>query len=158
VDTVYWEIFIGMAITSAGMGMAMSPATNSIMGSLPVRKAGVGSAMNDTTRQVGGALGVAILGSIMNTTYLHTVGKLSQNPGPALPESALHAIRSSIQGAHIVAEQIPDPAISQKIADTANTGFVSGMTDAFLVASIIMVVASLVTLVILPSHVRPAAE
>jgi len=158
VNTVYWEVFIGMAITSAGMGMAMSPATNSIMGSLPVRKAGVGSAMNDTTRQVGGALGVAILGTIMNTTYLHTVGKLSHNPGPALPESALHAIRSSVQSAHIVAERIADPTISQKIADTANKGFVSGMADAFLVASILMVVASLVTLVILPSQVRPPME
>ena len=158
VNTAYWEILIGMVITSGGMGMAMSPATNSIMGSLPLRKAGVGSAMNDTTRQVGGALGVAILGSIMNTTYVHTVDKLSHNPGPALPEPVLHAIRSSIQGAHIAAERIPDPAISQRIVDTANTGFVSGMTDAFLVAAIIMVVASLVTLAILPSQVRPAAE
>ena len=158
VNTAYWEILIGMLITSGGMGMAMSPATNSIMGSLPLRKAGVGSAMNDTTRQVGGALGVAILGSIMNTTYVHTVDKLSHNPGPALPEPVLHAIRSSIQGAHIAAERIPDPAISQRIVDTANTGFVSGMTDAFLVAAIIMVVASLVTLAILPSQVRPAAE
>lgn len=157
-DTPYWEFLIGMLITSGGMGMAMSPATNSIMGSLPVRKAGVGSAMNDTNRQVGGALGVAILGTVMNTTYLHTVGKLSHNPGPALPESAVHAIRSSIQGAHIVAEQIPDPTISQKIVDTANTGFVSGMSDAMLVASIIMIVATLVTLFILPSRVRPAAD
>jgi len=158
VNTAYWGVLIGMAITSAGMGTAMSPATNSIMGSLPVRKAGVGSAMNDTTRQVGGALGVAILGTIMNTTYLHTVGKLSHNPGVALPGPVLDAVRSSIQSAHIVAQRIPDAALSQKIADTANKGFVSGMADAFLVASIIMLVASLVTLVILPSQVRPAME
>jgi hypothetical protein len=44
-----------------GMGLAMAPATDSIMGSLPTAKAGVGSAMNTTTRQVGGALGVAVL-------------------------------------------------------------------------------------------------
>ena len=47
-----------------GMGLAMAPATESIMGSLPPEKAGVGSAMNDTTREIGGALGVAIIGSI----------------------------------------------------------------------------------------------
>jgi hypothetical protein len=114
--------------------------------------------MNDTTRQVEGALGVAILGTIMNTTYLRTIGKVSHNSGPALPETALHGIRPSIQGAHIVAQQIPDPRLSQKIIDTANIGFVSGMAHAFLVAFIIMVTASLATLVILPSQVRPATE
>ena len=39
------------------------------MGSLPLAKAGVGSAMNDTTRQIGGALGVAVLGSILASSY-----------------------------------------------------------------------------------------
>ena len=48
---------------------SMAPATESIMGSLPPAKAGVGSAMNDTTRQMGGALGVAVLGSILATSY-----------------------------------------------------------------------------------------
>jgi len=51
----------------------MSPATNSIMGSIPVNKAGVGSAMNDTTRQVGGALSVATLGTLLNSTYISQV-------------------------------------------------------------------------------------
>jgi EmrB/QacA subfamily drug resistance transporter len=158
VNTAYWIVLIGMSIMATGMGTAMSPATNSIMGSLPVRKAGVGSAMNDTTRQVGGALGVAILGTITNTTYLNAVDKLTHNPVPALPESAVHAIRNSIQSAHIVAERIPDPSLSQQIIDTSNKGFVSGIMDAFLVAFIIMLIASLVTLVILPSQVRPPME
>ena len=59
------------------MGLAMAPATESIMGSLPLAKAGVGSAMNDTTRQIGGALGVAILGSIFASSYAtHIVSSL----------------------------------------------------------------------------------
>ncbi len=56
-------------IMGVGMGNVMSPATESIMGSLPREKAGVGSAMNDTTRQVGGAVGVAVLGSILSSHY-----------------------------------------------------------------------------------------
>ena len=55
------------------MGLAMAPATDSIMGSLPPEKAGVGSAMNDTTREIGGALGVAILGSITAAVYSSTI-------------------------------------------------------------------------------------
>ena len=46
-------------LMAVGMGLAMAPATESVMGSLPREKAGVGSAVNDTTRQMGGALGVA---------------------------------------------------------------------------------------------------
>ncbi|MCU1370519.1 MAG: drug resistance transporter, partial [Ilumatobacteraceae bacterium] len=58
------QILLGL-----GIALAMAPATESIMGSLPRSKAGVGSAMNDTTRQMGGALGVAIIGSILATSY-----------------------------------------------------------------------------------------
>ena len=59
--------------SASGMGLAMAPATDSIMGSLPREKAGVGSAVNDTTREVGGALGVAILGSILAASYSSTM-------------------------------------------------------------------------------------
>ena len=58
-----------LVILGVGMGFAMAPATDSIMGSLPPEKAGVGSAVNDTTREIGGALGVAILGSITASSY-----------------------------------------------------------------------------------------
>ena len=53
----------------AGMGLAMAPATEAIMGSLPPAKAGIGSAMNDVVREVGGTLGVAVLGSVLASAY-----------------------------------------------------------------------------------------
>ena len=53
-----------MMMMAVGMALTMAPATDSIMGSLPLAKAGVGSAVNDTTRQIGGALGVAVIGSV----------------------------------------------------------------------------------------------
>ena len=62
-----------LTIVGIGMGLAMAPATDSIMGSLPPEKAGVGSAMNDTTREIGGALGVAILGSVITGVYGSTI-------------------------------------------------------------------------------------
>ena len=62
-------MLIALIVLAVGMALVMPPATESIMGSLPLAKAGVGSAVNDTTRQVGGALGVAVLGSVMMSTY-----------------------------------------------------------------------------------------
>jgi predicted MFS family arabinose efflux permease len=105
VDTSYGMLVIVMCIISMGMGLTMSPATNSIMGSLPVNKAGIGSAMNDTTRLLGGALGVAVLGTIMNNLY---IAKINDTLSGALSSSPqlLEAARSSIQGAHFAAQQI----------------------------------------------------
>ena len=155
VDTPYPVLLGGMALVSAGMGTAMSPATNSIMGSVPVKKAGVGSAMNDTTRQVGGALGVAVLGTIANTEYLNATAALKTSiAGIPGSEEIYAGVRSSIQGAHIVAEKMPDPGLAQGILDVANQGFVSGMVDGLLIASIVMALTALVTFVILPRDVR----
>jgi EmrB/QacA subfamily drug resistance transporter len=157
VDTPYWILLIGLCILPMGMGTAMSPATNSVMGSVPVNKAGVGSAMNDTTRQVGGALGIAVLGTVLNGIYLNKLDGLSEQ-FPMLPDEALEGIESSIQGAHMVAERIPDPTVSQTIIDVANHAFVTGMNDAFLVGCIIMMVTAVLTFIILPRDVQPSQE
>jgi DHA2 family multidrug resistance protein-like MFS transporter len=156
VDTSYLNIAIAMSITSLGIGMTMSPATNSVMGSIPVSQSGIGSAMNNTTRQIGAALGVAILGSILNATYITRIDAVSW---PAqLPAEAMEAIRNSIQGAHIVAQQVPVPQLAQMIIDQSNEAFTAGSAHALLVAAIILAITAIITLIILPSRVRGPKE
>ena len=100
IDTGYGRVALALAILGAGMGTAMAPATDSIMGSLPLAKAGVGSAMNDTTRQIGGALGVAILGSILASSYGAAmdpvVSQLASHPLPTSPPIRSVARRRSL--------------------------------------------------------------
>jgi EmrB/QacA subfamily drug resistance transporter len=158
VDTSYPVLLISMMVLSTGMAMAMSPATNSIMGSVPVRKAGVGSAMNNAARQVGGALGVAVLGTLMNNIYVSKVDAFTNSLQVALPPQVLDSITSGIQTAHIAAQHISNSTLSRSIVDVTSNAFVSGMKEALLVGSIIVALASLATLVILPSRVRPPAE
>jgi hypothetical protein len=143
------------------------------MGSVPVSKAGIGSAMNDTTRQLGGALGVAVLGTIMSQAYLHgvetlrpTIDGLLANIPPAFAEQAQQiwpAIESSIQGAHIVASRMAEvplvpAAIPQQIIDTSNAAFMTGMNQAMLVGSLIMLATAVLTYFILPAQVRRSEE
>ena len=68
-DTSGLQIAMALGTLGLGMGFAMSPATEAIMGSLPRAKAGIGSAMNDVVREVGGTLGIAVLGSILSSSY-----------------------------------------------------------------------------------------
>jgi EmrB/QacA subfamily drug resistance transporter len=151
-DTSYLLIAIGMVINASGIGFTMSPATNSVMGSVPIDEAGVGSAMNDTTREIGGALGVAVLGTLLNSGYLARINA-TQWPA-ALPEQAMTAIKGSIQGAHIAAQQIPNPQLAQFIIAQSNQAFSDAMAKGLLVAGIILVVTSVITLIILPKRIR----
>jgi EmrB/QacA subfamily drug resistance transporter len=150
VDAAYVTLFPSFGLFALGLGLAMPPATDSVMGAVPVDKAGVGSAMNDTTRQLGGALGVAVLGTIMNNVYIDQVALLKDKL--QLPTEAWNAISSSIQGAHFVANSVQG-ALVQTIQETANQAFVTGMTDAMRVGALILGLAAVITFVILPSRV-----
>lgn len=161
VETGYGLIVIGMCGTSLGMGLTMSPATNSVMGSLPVDKAGIGSAMNDTTRMLGGALGIAVLGTIMNGIYIDRIDSALAGLPPAIIEAA----RSSIQGAHIIAGRVAageipgmDPSLAGTIVAGSNQAFVSGMIRAMMVGGIIMTAASLLSFLIVPARVQAPRE
>ncbi|WP_119070938.1 MFS transporter [Aggregatilinea lenta] len=147
-DVSYLGLLGGLLMMTGGIGIAMSPATNSIMGSVPAHKAGVGSAMNDTTREIGGALGVAVLGTVINNAYLDQVATLKTQ----LPPEAYGIVSSSIQGAHAVASQIGGP-VAGVIVDVANKAFAAGMADAMFIATFVMVSAALFTLIVLPSEI-----
>ncbi|MGH9150813.1 MAG: MFS transporter, partial [Acidimicrobiales bacterium] len=79
--TPYPVLAVALALLGAGMSLTAAPATGSIMSAVPSAKAGVGSAVNDTTRELGGALGIAVLGSIVSSTYRSSV-EVGRLPGP----------------------------------------------------------------------------
>jgi EmrB/QacA subfamily drug resistance transporter len=76
----YPHYLIGSALMSAGIGMTMSPATQSVMAVLPAARTGTGSAVNSTTRNLGTVLGVAIVGSIAATAYARAMRSLPGAP------------------------------------------------------------------------------
>jgi hypothetical protein len=116
------------------------------MGSLPRAKAGVGSAVNDTTRQVGGALGVAILGSLLASTY-------SSSLGDGVPAAA----RTSVGAALAVATRLGgDQGASLALA--AKSAYVDGLGVGVLVAAGVALLGSIVALAFLPSRAKEEAQ
>ncbi len=74
VGSSYFGLIVSsMVLMAAGLGLIAGPATEAIMGSLPLHQAGAGSAVNDTTREVGGTLGVAVMGSVLAAIYADKV-------------------------------------------------------------------------------------
>jgi hypothetical protein len=144
--TGYLPVGISLAILGLGMGTAMAPATDSIMGSLPQGKAGVGSAMNFATRQVGGALGVAILGSLLAATY-----SAAMEPAvAALPDEAAAVASDSIGGAQRVAAELGEEGVPLVVS--SRVAFVEGMQAALWVALGVALIGSAVTWLFLPAR------
>jgi EmrB/QacA subfamily drug resistance transporter len=132
------ELCLTLASLGAGIGLAMSPATEAIMGSLPKAKAGIGSAMNDVVREVGGTLGIAVLGSILATSYASSM------------DGAPEAARDSVGAAHAVAAQTG----AADLVTTANQAFVDAMSTTAGIAAAIAIVGALVALAFLPARER----
>ena len=132
----YGVIAGALVLMGFGMGTAMAPATDAIMGSLPEAKMSVGSAINDTTRVAGGALGVAVLGSLLASGYR---GAMDSVPAPAPAHDSLAG-----------ALALGDP----RLAEIARDAFLSGMHTAALVAAVVALGGAIVAAVFLPSRER----
>lgn len=122
-ETGYLSVLPGLLVLGVGMGLTMTPSTEAITSSLPADKQGVASALNDTVREVGSALGVALLGSILNSSYRSNVDQATAG----LPEPAAQAVESGIGGALMVASQMGEQG--QALAIAAKDAFVSGWTQ-----------------------------
>jgi predicted MFS family arabinose efflux permease len=145
----YPHMVQAMVLMSIGMGLTMAPATESIMGSLPREKAGVGSAMNDTTRQVGGALGVAIMGSVLATSYRPGVNdKLA---GLGLAPDVVAQARDSVGGAVQAAQGLPD-AVGRLVSFAGRSEFVDGFHTTLLLAAAVSLIAAGVVFLFLPAR------
>jgi EmrB/QacA subfamily drug resistance transporter len=137
----YGLIAAALALMGFGMGSAMAPATDSIMGTLDERHLSVGSAMNDATRLVGGALGVAVLGSLMSSSYRGAM------------HSAPAAAQDSVGAAHAVAAHLPGGAASALQA-AADGAFVDAMHIVLYVGAGVLAIGVALTLRFLPPRAR----
>ena len=63
-----------LVVYGAGVGLAISQVTSTVLMSIPWQKAGVGSGANNTVRQIGSAFGIAVIGAIL-VAQISTVGQ-----------------------------------------------------------------------------------
>jgi len=139
VDLDYWVLAVGLVVFAAGMGLAGTPATTAITESLPEAKQGVASAVNDTSRELGSALGIAILGSALDSGYRSGTASLVHG----LPAPAAEHVQSSIAFTQSGQLDRLGPA-AQHVVQTAEQAFVDGSSTALVVAAVIVAVTAVV--------------
>jgi EmrB/QacA subfamily drug resistance transporter len=153
--TSYLVLAVQMVVLGTGMGLTASPATESIMGAVPVTKAGVGSAVNDATRLFGATLGVAVIGSVAGWLY---TSKLADLLPPHVPPSAVAAAKGSVGGAAAAAQQLSQHGLvaqARGLFNAAQLAFLHGLAGGCAIASGMTAAGILLAVFFLPAWPRP---
>ncbi|KUN80270.1 MFS transporter [Streptomyces bungoensis] len=117
--STYGDFVAPLVVLGLAIGLALSPCTDAIMGSFPESELGVGGAVNDTSLELGGSLGIAILGSLLATSYGDHLADATA--GSRLPAGALDTARDSVGAGYAVAQGIGTKA-HQLAAQAAQAG------------------------------------
>jgi EmrB/QacA subfamily drug resistance transporter len=178
-DFVAPLIILGLAI-----GLALSPCTDAIMSAFPESELGVGSAVNDTSTELGGAIGIAILGSLLSTSYAANLSDATA--GSRLPAEALSRAQDSVGAGYAVAQGIGDQARqlgeqaagagtaeqaaqlqlqadqladgARQMADAVSSSFADAVASTSLVGAMILVVGTVLVGLLLPNEKRTPAS
>jgi len=151
-DTPIWLLEVIFFFMGTGMAHIMTPTSVVIMQALPREKAGSASALSNTFRQVGGALGIAILGSVLSTTYRNGIeDKLS-----LLPPGLRHTAGESIEATLGVAAKSGDQG--KALVGSANDAFLHAMHVTALGGAAVAVVGAVVVALFLPGRTPTPQE
>jgi len=142
VGSGYGWVATWLSITGVGVGWALTPAMDAVVGELPPLRSGAGMSITMTLRQVAGALGVAVLGSLSSAAY---TGRLTTAGRPA---AVAAAARDSVNGAVAVARRLNDAALLVG----ARTAYVHAMVVVLLTCAAVMVVGAALTGMFLPAR------
>ena len=142
-----WLVAGTLFVLALCLANVMAPSTAAVMGAVPEAKAGVGSAMNDLLRQLGGALGVAVIGSVMNTVYRDRMVDVVAG----LPAQAADLAGDSVGAAVLIAQQLGGAA-GEALATAARASFVDALGVAAVVAAVVAATTAVLVARTMPAH------
>ncbi len=131
-----------VALAGFGLGLVMPAAMGAALGALSAERSGAGSALLTAMRQVGSTIGVAVLGTVISTSY----GSGVATAAAGLPGQAASAVRSSVGAGVAVARSLGSPAL----LDTVRNAFVHGMSGMLWTCGGIAVACAVLALLFLP--------
>ncbi|WP_405540215.1 MFS transporter [Streptomyces sp. NBC_00075] len=152
--SAYTAFLAPLLLLGFAIGLSLAPATDTIMGSFPEDELGVGGGANDTALELGASLGIAILGSLLATSYKD---KLTGMIGGRLPAEAMDTAKDSVGGGIAVAEQVaknPQGGAeqAQTLLGAVHESFAHAIAHTSLIGGIIMAAGTLIVIAVLPGR------
>ncbi len=123
-DSPYWLVAVPLCLMGIGVGLAGTPSSNSLTGSVPVRRAGMASGTADLQRDLGGALMTSIFGALLTVGYASSMGVAISESGQDVTATTQSQLQLSYASAANMAEQYPQ--YSDEILAAAKSSFLEG--------------------------------
>ena len=146
----YWQVAIPLCLMGIGVGLAGTPSSNSLTGSVPVKRVGMASGTADLQRDLGGALMTSIFGTLLTAGYASAMGAAIAQSGQNVTASTQSALQLSYASAADLASRYPQ--YSQQILSAAKSSFLAGDNWAYLAGLIAVLIGAVVTFFFYPKH------
>ena len=146
----YWQVGLAYAFVGAGVGLAGTPASHSLTGSVPVKRAGMASATADLQRDLGGAIMQSLLGALLTAGYAAAFTKLIAGSPNSVSTNVQSELTKSFSSAANTAAQYPQ--YSKQIIAAAQTSFLDGADWAYLAGLIAIVLGAALVFFMFPKH------
>ena len=128
--TPYWIVALPLCLMGLGVGLAGTPSSNSLTGSVPVRRVGMASGTADLQRDLGGALMTSIFGALLTAGYAASMGVAISASGQDVTASTQSQLQLSYASAADLAAA--NPQYSTQIVTAAKQSFLDGDQTAYL--------------------------
>ncbi|GIH90393.1 MFS transporter [Planobispora siamensis] len=136
----YPYLVVAMIVASTGIGLTFAVVNDTIVASAPRERAGAAAAISETATEMGGALGIAVLGTVLNSAY---TANLALPAG--LPAEAGEQVGDTLGDALRTAATLPAD-LASSVTGAAREAFVAGMQTTVLTGAGILVVLAAVAL------------
>jgi MFS transporter, DHA2 family, multidrug resistance protein len=121
----YWKVALGYAFVGIGVGLAGTPASHSLTGSVPVTRVGMASGTADLQRDLGGAIMQSIFGALLTAGYASAAGAALSASGKNVSDSVQSELTKSFASAADTSKRYP-PNVQDQIVSAAKTSFLHG--------------------------------
>jgi DHA2 family multidrug resistance protein-like MFS transporter len=148
--TPYWIIAVAYILVGIGVGLAGTPASHSLTGSVPVRRVGMASGTADLQRDLGGAILQSIFGALLTAGYVAAANAQISSSGKNVSPDVQAELTKSFAGAESIAQQYPQ--YSTQITSAARTAFLQGDRWAYLAGAVSVVVGGIIVWFFFPRH------
>jgi DHA2 family multidrug resistance protein-like MFS transporter len=146
----YWQIAAAYVFIGAGVGLAGTPASHSLTGSVPVTRAGMASGTADLQRDLGGAVMQSIFGALLTAGYAAAVSAQIAASDKDITSSTQAALTKSFDSAEAVAQQHPQYA--NAIVAGAKQAFLDGDDWAYTAGVVAILLGAVLVYFMFPKH------
>jgi MFS family permease len=136
--TPYWQVAIPYALVGIGVGLAGTPSSNSLTGSVPVTRVGMASGTADLQRDLGGALMTSVFGALLTAGYSSAMGQAIDQSGKNVTDATQSQLQLSFASAEDLAAT--NPKYADQITAAAQSSFLDGDNWAYTAAIVAVVV------------------